>query len=289
VPKIKKTIKKKQKKALVCGGGGFIGCHLVRDLKSRGYFVRAVDLRYPLFSKTAADEFIIGDLRKESVCKKVFDQSFDELYQLAADMGGAGYVFSGDHDAEIVQSSALINLNVAKYAIVSGAKKLFFSSSACVYPRFNQDSPSKPVCSENSAYPALPDSEYGWEKLFSERLYISHQRNFGLTVKIARFHNVFGPESEYTGGREKSLAAICRKVIEDDKGEIELWGDGKQTRSFLYIDECLKGIKKLMSSKSFDGPVNIGSKEMVTINKLTSQIIKLSGKKIKVKHITGPL
>ena len=288
---MKKKIKNKNrlKSALVCGGGGFIGSHLVRHLKARNFFVRAVDLRRPIFNVSQADEFIVGDLRKESVCKKIFDQPFDEVYQLAADMGGAGYVFTGDHDAEIVHNSALINLNIAKYATCAKVKKLFFSSSACIYPQFNQKSTNKPNCREDSAYPALPDSDYGWEKLFSERLYLAYKKNFGLNVKIARFHNVFGPESEYSGGREKAVAAICRKVIENTNGEIEIWGDGKQTRSFLYIDECIEGIKRLMTSSSFDGPVNIGSAEMVTINQLAQSVIKLSGKKIKIKHVEGPL
>lgn len=277
-----------KKRALVLGGGGFIGSNLVKSLKKRGYFVRAVDLKRPEFSKTPANEFVIGDLRKISVCAQVIENSFDEIYQLAADMGGAGYTFSGENDAEIVQNSASINLNVAKTLSknkFSGI--LFFSSSACVYPRQNQKDPHRPNCAEGTAYPADPDSEYGWEKLFSERLYQSCMRNFGLNIRIARFHNVYGPLGPYDGGREKAPAAICRKVIlARDFDSIEIWGDGKQTRSFLYIDECLKGIQKLMRS-NYQEPINIGSDRMVTINQLAKIAIKIAGKNVHLKHISG--
>lgn len=278
-----------QKKTLVCGAGGFIGSHLVKKLKKEGFWVRGVDLKLPEYSKTEADEFIQGDLRDPELCKRVLDIAFDEVYQLAADMGGAGYLFSGNHDADVMHNSATINLNIAHYGQKAGIKKIFYSSSACIYPKYNQLDPNNPKCDEESAYPALPDSEYGWEKLFSERLYLSYKRNYGLDTRIARFHNIFGPESEWVGGREKSPAAICRKVAEaKDGGEIEIWGDGKQTRSFLFIDECLEGMRKLMDS-DFSGPVNIGSEEMLTINDLASMVMKIAGKKLSLKHIDGPL
>ncbi|MCX6701638.1 MAG: NAD-dependent epimerase/dehydratase family protein [Candidatus Zambryskibacteria bacterium] len=282
--------KTKIKKALVLGAGGFIGSHLVKDLKKRGYFVKGVDLKKPEYSKSGADEFVIGDLRDQKMCKKVIDRPFDEVYQLAADMGGAGYIFSGEHDADVMHNSATINLNVSYYGQKAGIKKIFYSSSACIYPAYNQKDPDNPNCAEKSAYPAAPDSEYGWEKLFSERLYLSFRRNYGLDVRIARFHNIFGPEGTWRGGKEKAPAAICRKVAEaKDGGTIEMWGDGKQTRSFLYIDECLKGIRKLMDSKNFFGPVNIGSDEMVTINKLAEIAMKIGDKKLFIKHLPGPL
>jgi nucleoside-diphosphate-sugar epimerase len=281
------------KSALVLGAGGFIGSHLVKRLKNEGFWVRGVDLKHPEFSKTAADEFVVGDLRDNKIVEKVLtphnNMEFEEVYQLAADMGGAGFVFSGMNDAEIMHNSALINLNVAEWAIKHGIKKLFYSSSACIYPEYNQMDPDNPKCSEDSAYPAMPDSEYGWEKMFSERMFFAFARNHGLDVRIARFHNIFGPEGVYDGGREKAPAAICRKVIKaDQNSEIEVWGDGKQTRSFLYIDECLEGVRRLMSSE-FQGPVNIGSEEMVTINQLVEMVIGFSGKDLKVKHIEGPL
>jgi len=277
------------KKALVCGAGGFIGSHLVKRLKKEGYWVRGVDLKYPEFGKTAADDFIIGDLRDQIVCKHITDDiRFDEVYQLAADMGGAGYVFTGDHDADIMHNSATINLNMVERCRISGVGKIFYSSSACMYPKYNQEDPSNPKCSEDSAYPAQPDSEYGWEKLFSERLYLAYDKNYGMKVRIARFHNIFGPEGAWNDGREKAPAAICRKVaVGKGGGEIEIWGDGKQTRSFLYIDECLEGIRRLMESE-FTGPVNIGSEEMVTINQLTDMIMEIAGKKLRIKHIDGP-
>ena len=277
------------KAALVCGAGGFIGSHLVKRLKKEGYWVRGVDLKYPEFSKTAADDFIKGDLRDLEVCKRATDRQFDEVYQLAADMGGAGFVFTGEHDAAIMHNSALINLNMLEMCRITKARKMFYSSSACIYPEYNQRDPSNPKCSEESAYPAAPDSEYGWEKLFSERLYLSYARNYGMTVHIARFHNIFGEEGTWRGGREKAPAAFCRKVAEAaDGGEIEAWGDGEQTRSFLYISECLEGVRKLMDS-GFAGPLNIGSEEMVTINDLAQKIMRIAGKNLRLKHIKGPL
>jgi GDP-D-mannose 3', 5'-epimerase len=276
------------KNALVCGGGGFIGSHLVRRLKNEGYWVRAVDLKYPEFSDHLADDFIIGDLRDPVFCNQLMDRPFDEIYQLAADMGGAGFIFTGDNDADIMHNSALININILNAAKDASVKKIFYSSSACIYPEFNQLDPDNPVCSEESAYPAQPDSEYGWEKLFSERLYFTYQRNYGLQVRVARFHNIFGPEGTWQGGREKAPAAVCRKVAEAaDEGMIEIWGDGKQTRSFLYIDECLEGIRRLMES-GFPGPVNIGSDEMIAINDLARMVIDISGKRIEIKNIEGP-
>ncbi len=277
------------KTALVCGGGGFIGSHLVKRLKSEGFWVRAVDLKRPEYSPTAADDFVVGDLRDQLVCQAILDRPFDEVYQLAADMGGAGYIFSGEHDAEIMHNSATINLNIAHYSQKIGIKKIFYSSSACMYPEYNQLDPENPKCSEDSAYPAAPDSEYGWEKLFSERMYLAFSRNYNMNVRIARFHNIFGPEGTWTGGREKAPAAMCRKVAEaTDGGEIEIWGDGRQTRSFLYIDECLEGVRRLMDS-DFTGPVNIGSEEMVTINQLAEMAMEIGGKKLTIKHIPGPL
>ncbi len=278
------------KKALVCGAGGFIGHHLVMRLKGEGYWVRGIDLKYPQFSKIDADDFIKADLRDPIVCKKAIDQPFDEVYQLAADMGGAGFVFSGDNDADIMHNSALINLNMVEACYKAGVKRIFYSSSACMYPAYNQMDPENPKCSEDSAYPASPDSEYGWEKLFSERLYLAFVRNYHMDVRIARFHNIFGPEGSWNDGREKAPAAFCRKIAETpDGGEIEMWGDGLQTRSFLYIDECLEGVRRLMDSKDFKGPVNIGSEEMVTINHLAEIIMHIADKYLSVKHIPGPL
>ena len=277
------------KTALVCGAGGFIGSHLVKRLKSEGYEVTGIDLKYPEFAPTAADEFVIGDLRSQEVCREIMDRSYTEVYQLAADMGGAGFIFTGENDADIMHNSATINLNIADLAVRTGVQKLFYSSSACIYPAYNQEDPNNPKCSEDSAYPAAPDSEYSWEKLFSERLFLSYARNKGLDVSIARFHNIFGPEGTWTGGREKAPAAFCRKVAETpDGGTIEMWGDGLQTRSFLYIDECLEGVRRLMES-DFTGPVNIGSEEMVSINQLCSMTAEIAGKTINVKHIDGPL
>ena len=279
-----------QKTALVLGAGGFIGNHLVNRLKSEGYWVRGVDLKYPEYQdKSSADEFVIGDLRDPTVvasCLLAPTESFDEVYQLAADMGGAGYIFTGDNDANVMHNSATINLNVADACVKNKAGKIFYSSSACMYPAYNQEDPNNPNCTEASAYPAAPDSEYGWEKLFSERLFLSYQRNYGIPVRIARFHNIYGPLGTWRGGKEKAPAAICRKVIEA-KDEIEIWGDGEQTRSFLYIDECIEGIRRLMNSE-FSGPVNLGSEEMVTINQLVDIACAIEGKQLNKKHIPGP-
>jgi len=278
------------KKALVLGAGGFIGSHLVKKLKTEGFHVRGVDLKYPEFSPTQANEFLIGDLREQQLCRHIFEYPYDEVYQLAADMGGAGYIFTGENDADVMHNSASINLNVAELAKQIKVKKLFYSSSACIYPEFNQLDPLNPNCTEESAYPAQPDSEYGWEKLFSERLFLSYYRNHGLDVRIARFHNIFGPEGTWEGGKEKAPAAMCRKVAETlENGQIEMWGDGEQTRSFLYIDECLEGVRRLMDSTTFRGPVNIGSEEMVTINQLAEMVMEIAGKKLTINHIPGPL
>jgi len=276
-------------KALVCGAGGFIGHHLVNFLKERGYWVSGIDLKYPEFSQTRADDFVIGDLRDPIVCNLIADYPFDEVYQLAADMGGAGFIFTGEHDSEVIHNSAMINLNMVDICSRIGVKKMFYSSSACIYPKYNQLTPDNPECSEDSAYPASPDSEYGWEKLFSERLYMAYNRNTGLQIRIARFHNIFGPEGSWNNGREKAPAALCRKVAETQNGgEIEIWGDGRQTRSFLYIDECLQAVRRLMDS-DFKGPVNIGSQEMITINTLAEMIMDIAGKKLDIRHVEGPL
>ncbi|HYS86389.1 MAG TPA: NAD-dependent epimerase/dehydratase family protein [Rugosimonospora sp.] len=277
------------KSALVCGAGGFIGSHLVKRLKKEGYRVRGVDLKYPKFSETVADDFVIGDLRDSLVCRGVVDRRFDEVYQLAADMGGAGFIFTGENDADIMHDSALININMLETCARRNVKRVFYSSSACIYPEYNQLDPENPKCSEDSVYPAAPDSEYGWEKLFSERLYLAFHRNHGMEVRIARYHNVFGPEGAWNDGREKSPAALCRKVaMAEDGGTIEVWGDGMQTRSFLYVDECLEGTLRLTRS-NWTGPVNIGSEEMVTINRLAEVIMRISGKKLSIRHVPGPL
>jgi nucleoside-diphosphate-sugar epimerase len=274
--------------ALVCGAGGFIGGHLVKQLKCDGYWVRGVDLKFHEFSETEADDFVVGDLRDQGFCRAVLDRRFDEVYQLAADMGGAGYIFTGEHDADVMHNSATINLNVLDACYRRNIKKVFYSSSACMYPAYNQEDPLNPKCSEDSAYPAAPDSEYGWEKLFSERLYLAYRRNYGLQTHVARYHNIFGPEGTWRGGREKAPAAICRKVATARSGEhIEVWGDGEQTRSFLYIDECIEGTVRLLRS-DFAGPVNIGSEEIVTINQLVDLVAEISGKRIGKKHIPGP-
>ena len=278
------------KKALVCGAGGFIAHHMVRRLKQEGFWVRGVDLKYPEFCKVEADDFVIGDLRDPDVCREVVDTRFDEVYQFAADMGGAGYVFTGENDANIMHNSALINLNMLEACYRRNVKRIFYSSSACIYPKYNQEDSKNPNCSEDSAYPAYPDSEYGWEKLFSERLYLAFHRNYGMEVRIARYHNIFGPEGSWNDGREKAPAAIGRKVaVAKLKGldYIEIWGDGKQTRSFLYIDECIEGTLRLMRS-DWTGPVNIGSEEMVTINRLAEIIMDIAGVKLDIKYVPGP-
>jgi GDP-D-mannose 3', 5'-epimerase len=305
------------KTALVCGAGGFVGSHMVKRLKLEGYWVRGVDLKYPEFSKSEADEFLIYDLRDPrnveavmrldfstyppefSYLKKPFSKEgfpFDEVYQLAADMGGAGYIFTGEHDADVMHNSATINLNVAAWAQIYGVKKLFYSSSACMYPQEIQNTKHSIMdcfigLSESDAYPANPDSEYGWEKLFSERLYLAYARNYGLNVRIARFHNIYGPESAFKGGKEKAPAAMCRKVIEllhattsDNHNQLEVWGTGQQTRSFLYIDDCIDAVRILMES-DFKEPINIGSEEMVSINYLAKMAIDISGKEIKIRNI----
>jgi len=302
-----------KKTALVLGAGGFIGSHMVRRLKSEGYWVRGVDLKLPEFSNTEAHEFVVGDLRDLNFVERIIQykgpycnfynfvssryiDTFDEIYQFAADMGGAGFVFTGENDADIMHNSVTINLNVLEaqrqlndFKGVNKTK-IFYSSSACMYPEHNQLDPDNPDCREESAYPANPDSEYGWEKLFSERLFFAYSRNYEIPVRVARYHNIFGPEGTWRGGREKSPAAICRKVAEvnGDRGTVEVWGDGKQTRSFLYIDECIEATRRLVDS-DFIGPINIGSEEMVTINQLVDIAAKVSGKKIEKKHIDGPL
>ena len=276
------------KKALVFGAGGFIGSHMVKRLKREGYWVRGVDLKSPEFAPTEADDFIIGDLREQQVCRSVVDRTFEVIYQFAADMGGAGFVFTGQNDAEILHNSALINLNIVELASKFKVRKVFYSSSACVYPEHNQLDPENPNCKEDSAYPANPDSEYGWEKLFSERIYMAFQRNRGLDVRIARYHNIFGPEGSWNNGREKAPAALCRKVAEaPNGGTIEIWGDGRQTRSFLYIDECIEATRRFVDS-DFIGPVNIGSEEMVTLDRLVELIMEIAGKRLTVRHVPGP-
>lgn len=284
------------KTSLVLGGGGFIGSHMVKKLKNEGYFVRAIDIKKPEFSESYADEFIIYDLTNPKNFVEYFtinNSNFDEIYQYAADMGGAGYIFTGDNDSNVMTNSALVNLNTLKTIKLlneeykNNKTKVFYASSACIYPEHNQIDPNNPNCAENSAYPAMPDSEYGWEKLFSERLFLSYHRNFSIKVKIARFHNIFGPEGTFQGGKEKVPAAMCRKIALSDN-EIEVWGDGEQTRSFLYIDECINATRKLMESEE-TGPFNIGSEEMVSINELVDIVSKIADKKISIKHIDGPL
>ncbi|GAA6163602.1 NAD-dependent epimerase/dehydratase family protein [Pelagimonas sp. KU-00592-HH] len=276
------------KTALVLGAGGFIGGQMVNRLKSEGYWVRGVDLKTHEFQTTQADEFLLGDLTHQDFAAQAMDRDFDEIYQFAADMGGAGYIFTGDHDAAIMQNSAQINLNVLARAHHHRFGRIFYASSACIYPQENQEDPDNPVCSEHSAYPAHPDSEYGWEKLFSERLYLSAARQYGLTVRIARYHNIFGPNGTWEGGREKAPAALCRKVAETpDGGSIDVWGDGLQTRSFLYIDECIEATRRFTAS-DFEGPVNIGSDEMISINDLARMAIDLSGKSLTITNIPGP-
>ncbi len=276
------------KTALVFGAGGFIGSHLVRRLKREGFWVRGADQKYPPYAETEADDFIVGDLRDMAVCREATDRRFDEIYQLAADMGGAGYVFSGENDAEVMHNSSQINLNVLEACRRRNSWRIFYSSSACIYPEHRQLRPNNPGLAESDAYPAAPDSDYGWEKLFSERLYLAYARNHGFAVRIARFHNIFGPEGSWNDGREKAPAAICRKVAMADSGQVEIWGDGEQTRSFLYIDECLEGVSRLMRS-DHGQPLNIGSDEMVTINQLAWTAASIAGKDIRLKHIPGPL
>ena len=277
------------KTALVCGAGGFIGSHLVKRLKAEGFWVRGVDLKFPEYSETHADDFAIGDLRDQQFVSAVVDRRFDEVYQLAADMGGAGYIFTGENDADIMHNSATINLNMLDACHKRNIKNIFYSSSACMYPEHNQLDPDNPNCREDSAYPANPDSEYGWEKLFSERLYLAYNRNHGMNCRVARYHNIFGHEGTWKGGKEKAPAALCRKVAEaENGGQIEVWGDGLQTRSFLYIDECLEGTIRLLRS-DFEGPVNIGSEEMISINGLAEMVIGISNKKIEINNIPGPL
>lgn len=277
------------KTALVLGAGGFIASHLVKRLKKEGFWVRGVDLKFPEHAETHADDFVIGDLRDVQFVREVVDRGFDEVYQLAADMGGAGYIFIGENDADIMYNSAQINLHVLETCRRRNIKNIFYSSSACMYPEHNQLDPEDPDCREESAYPANPDSEYGWEKLFSERLYLAYNRNHGMNCSVGRYHNIFGPEGTWSGGKEKAPAALCRKVaMANDDTNIEVWGDGKQTRSFLYIDECIEGTLRLMRSKTFNGPVNIGSDEMISINNLAKLIIEISGKSLDVTNIPGP-
>ena len=275
--------------ALVCGAGGFIGGHLVKRLKAEGFWVRGVDLKRHEYVETAADDFVIGDLRDPYFCRQMIDRRFDEVYQLAADMGGAGFIFTGENDADIMHNSGTINLNVLDACRKRLIPRIFYSSSACIYPAYNQLDPDNPNCEESSAYPAAPDSEYGWEKLFSERLYLTYARCHGMDVRVARYHNIFGPEGTWTGGREKAPAAMCRKIaMTPDGGSIDIWGDGQQTRSFLYVSECVEGTLRLMRS-GFSGPVNIGSEEMVTINQLADMIMQIAGKRVEKRHIPGPL
>lgn len=277
------------KKVLVLGGGGFIGGHLAKELKKRGNYVRIVDIKKHEYfpHQDICHEFIQCDLRDPAAVEIVIDSDVEEIYQLAADMGGAGYIFTGLNDANVMHNSATINLNVAATASKKGIKKIFYSSSACMYPEHNQMDPNNPNCEESSAYPANPDSEYGWEKLFSERMYLAFARNYGVEVRIARFHNIFGPQGTWTGGKEKAPAAMLRKAIETPDGEaIEVWGDGSQTRSFLYVDECIEAVLRLMES-NFSEPVNIGSEEMISINQLAEMAIRISGKKIAIKNIYG--
>jgi GDP-D-mannose 3', 5'-epimerase len=275
--------------ALVCGAGGFIGGHLVKRLKSEGFWVRGVDLKNHEYAVSKADDFVIGDLRDSYFCRHVIDRRFDEVYQLAADMGGAGFVFVGENDADIMHNSVSINVNVLEASCKRLIPRIFYSSSACIYPAYNQMFPDSPNCEESSAYPAAPDSEYGWEKLFSERLYLAFSRCHRIEVRIARFHNIFGPEGTWAGGREKAPAALCRKIaMAPSGGTIDIWGDGKQTRSFLYVSECVEGTVRLMRSE-FEGPVNIGSDEMVSIDQLADSIMAIAGKQLEKQHIPGPL
>lgn len=277
------------KTALVCGAGGFIGAHMVRRLKGEGLWVRGVDLKRPEFADSAADEFVVGDLRDVETCRAVLDRPFDEVYQFAADMGGAGYLFVGDNDADIMHNSATVNLNILEAAARTGPGRVFYASSACVYPVYNQEDPDDPRCTEDTVYPAQPDSEYGWEKLFSERLYLAFARNKGIAARIGRYHNIFGPEGAWNDGREKVPAALCRKVaMANEGGEIEIWGDGNQTRSFLFIDECIEATLRLTRS-DWTGPVNIGSDEMISIGELARLVMEIAGKRLGIRNVPGPL
>jgi GDP-D-mannose 3',5'-epimerase len=278
------------KKILVCGAGGFIGGAMMKRLKSEGHWVRGVDIKeHEYFDcHEVADEFVIGDLRDSQICEQVVSGDIDEIYQFAADMGGAGFIFTGNNDADIMHNSAVINLNIAEQCAKKNISRVFYSSSACIYPKHNQMDPDNPKCSEESAYPAYPDSEYGWEKLFSERMWLSFARNYGITVRVARYHNIFGPEGTWDGGREKAPAAFCRKAsMCENGGQIEVWGSGKQTRSFLYIDECIEATRRFMDNEHFQGPVNIGSEEMISINDFANMAIGLSGKDIEINNIQG--
>lgn len=276
------------KNILVCGAGGFIGTHLVKSLKDQGHYVIGADLKYPEYVETSADEFFQCDLRDQQVVADLLTSDIDEIYQLAADMGGAGYIFTGENDADIMHNSATINLNIANEMVVKGIKNVFYTSSACMYPSHNQEDPNNPLLSEESAYPANPDSDYGWEKLFSERVYLAYARNHGLRVRIARLHNVFGPLGAWNNGREKSPAALCRKVAQaDEGGTIEVWGPGTQTRSFLFIDECVEGIHKIMAS-NYQYPLNLGSERMISINNLVRLISKIDNKNTSIENIQGP-
>lgn len=277
------------KRALVCGAGGFIGGHMVKRLKAEGFWVRGVDLKYPEYAQSPADEFILGDLREPELCRAAVDRRFDEVYQLAADMGGAGYLFVGDNDADIMHNSAMINLNILRTCAAGGTRRVFYASSACVYPVYNQEDPDQPNCAEDTVYPALPDSEYGWEKLFSERLYLAFAHNKGIEARVGRYHNIFGPEGAWNDGREKVPAALCRKIaLAQDGGEIEIWGDGTQTRSFLFIDEAIEATLRLTRS-DWMGPVNIGSDELITINGLARAVMDIAGKTLSIRNVPGPL
>jgi GDP-D-mannose 3',5'-epimerase len=276
------------KKILVCGAGGFIGSHLVEKLKEQGNYVIGVDLHYPVYSSTKADVFYLMDLREQENVRKLITRGIDEIYQLAADMGGAGYIFTGEHDADIMHNSCQINLNILDEMHRKGVKKVFYSSSACMYPSHNQEDPDNPLMAEDSAYPANPDSEYGWEKLFSERLYMTYAKNYGFDVRIARFHNIFGPHGSWDNGKEKAPAALCRKVaLCKDGGVVDVWGPGNQTRSFLFIDECVEGIQRIMES-DYTKPVNLGSTRMISINDLVKLIALLNGKNVDIRNIDGP-
>jgi nucleoside-diphosphate-sugar epimerase len=277
------------KKILVCGAGGFIGSHLVENLKTQGHYVIGADLKYPEYSESTADKFYIMDLRNQRNVEYLINSDIDEVYQLAADMGGAGYIFTGEHDADIMHNSAMINLNILNEMQQKGVKNIFYSSSACMYPEHNQTDPNNPILSEDSAYPAAPDSEYGWEKLFSERLYMSYARNYGMRVRIARFHNIFGPKGSWNNGKEKAPAALCRKIAMcNDHGDVDIWGPGNQTRSFLYIDECIEGINRIMASDC-EVPLNLGSERMISINHLVFLIAKLVNKNVSIHNVDGPM